>query len=70
MAKAPTIEDLSARAREAILSNDIIVHDIASQTGQIVRNVARMRWFRLAVMRALASSTRKYSHLAHQIPDA
>lgn len=64
------LEDLRERAVNAIEKKETLVYDVASETGQIVGNVCHMRWFRLAVMRELAASSRRYAHLVDAIPDA
>jgi hypothetical protein len=62
-----TIKTLSERAKQAIEKRENFIYDVASETGQIVDNVAHMKWFRLAVMREIANSTKKYQHLADEI---
>ncbi len=44
-----TFDELLDRAEQAINNREEIVYDVASESGQIVGNVAHMRWFRNAV---------------------
>ena len=64
----PTLDDLMARARSAIENKEAFIYDVASVTGQIVGNVAHMRWFRLSVAQEIADTTKKWAHLAEPIP--
>lgn len=63
MANKATLDDLLKAAERKIERNDVMIYDVASQTGQIVGNVKHMRWFKYAVAQELIESTAKYAHL-------
>lgn len=63
-----TLQELAKRAKDAIERRETFIYDIASENGQIVGNIANMRWFRLAAMREIASTDTRYHHLQPEIP--
>jgi len=58
-----SMEDLYARARQAIEADEEVVHDVAANRGQIVDNVKHMNWFLSSVAERLANTYDKYAHL-------
>jgi hypothetical protein len=66
MAK-PTLKELLERAQSAIDRNELLVYDVAANNGQIVGNVARMRWFKLEVCDELIARTDCWSHLQKEL---
>ena len=64
-----TLRDLEERARLEISRKTTLCYDLASETCQIFENVQHMRWFRLAVMKALAAVLKKYRHLVDHVPE-
>lgn len=66
MAK-PTLEELIDRSKRAIERKEILVFDVASESGSIVGNVAHMRWFICAVADALVATTDKWSGLQKEL---
>lgn len=61
--RTATIEQLITRARAAINSDNDLIYDVASESGQIVGNVKHMHWFVMAVAKEIACRTKKYAHL-------
>jgi hypothetical protein len=66
MAKA-TLTELLARAQSAIDRNEVRIYDVAANNGQIVGNVKKMEWFKLAVADDLIATTDKWSHLQAEL---
>lgn len=63
----PTIEDLRGAAKAAIEKRQDFVLDCASEMGQMVDNVAHMRFFEREVMLHMANEFEKYAHLAPEV---
>jgi len=62
-----TLEQLAARAQEAIDNNEDYVYDLAAECSQQVGNVKHMSWFKKSVMRDIAENQAEYSHLLAQL---
>ena len=62
-----TLAQLEERARNAIERREEFIYDVASESGSIVGNVAHMHWFRLEVMRHLASESPSWEHLFDEV---
>jgi len=61
--ESKVLRDLADRASEAIANGEQLVHDMAASFGQLLRNIRHMRWFKLAVMRAITEQEAEYKHL-------
>lgn len=59
----PTMKELGERARRAIERREAFVYDVAAESGQIVGNVAGMRWFVREVARWLTLNVKRWQHL-------
>jgi hypothetical protein len=66
MARKATLDDLLARAVDAIERDERVVDDVAGEFCQIADNVKHMTWFKQAVARQIAADTARYRHLAER----
>lgn len=62
-----TLEQLAARAQEAIDNDENFVYDVAAEYSQQVGNVKHMTWFKKTVMRNIALNVAEFKHLADDL---
>ncbi|MBC8737014.1 hypothetical protein F6X40_09355 [Paraburkholderia sp. UCT31] len=62
------MQDLEARATQAIEDEEEMCFDVAANVGQMFGNVKHMQWFRRALMLDICESDASYSHLRDALP--
>jgi hypothetical protein len=62
-----SMDQLAARAQQAIDNDEDFVYDLAAECSQQVGNVKHMTWFKQAVMRDIAENQPQYEHLLAEL---